>query len=114
MRTQWRGHLECVRECDLCGERGCRSGEVGSDAGDDRAGDREGEKSEGGTLGGEGRAAAEDWVSAGVIKVTPACHKESPSAQRRPASIPIEIAHADQSANQGDHTRRLGKGQEQY
>jgi len=41
---------------------------MGSDAGDAGAGDWEGAEGEGGALGGEEWAEAEDWVSAGVIK----------------------------------------------
>jgi len=52
-----------VHERDLCGERGCRPGEVDGDAGDAGAGDWEGEEGEGGALGGEGRDEPEDdWV----------------------------------------------------
>ncbi len=57
-----------MHERDLCGERGCRPGEVDGDAGDAGAGDWEGEEGEGGALGGDARAEAEDWVSTGVIK----------------------------------------------
>jgi len=45
-----------------------RPSSVGGDASDAGARDCEGEESEGGALGGEARAEAEDWVSAGLIK----------------------------------------------
>jgi len=45
-----------------------RPSSVAGDASDAGARDCEGEESEGGALGREGRAEAEDWVSAGVIK----------------------------------------------
>ena len=59
---------QCLRECDLCGECECGPGKVGSDAGDDRGRDQEGPEGEGGALGREARAEAEDWVSNRLIK----------------------------------------------
>ena len=63
-----------MRQCDSCGERGSGFGEVGCNASDDRTGDREGEEDKGGALRGEGRAAAEDWVS--VMREMP-CHEDA-------------------------------------
>jgi hypothetical protein len=60
------GYLPLVVARELSGGR-CESGEVDGDAMNAGAGDREGEQSEGGARGGEERAEAEDWISAGLI-----------------------------------------------
>ena len=65
-RPQWRGHPECLRERDSCGQHGCRSGEVAGDAEDAGAGDREGAEGEGGALGEKGEEPEEDRVLCGV------------------------------------------------
>ncbi len=66
-RPQWRGHPECLRERDSCGEHGCGPGEVDGHACDTGAGDCEGEEGQGGARGGEGEEKKKDWVSAELI-----------------------------------------------
>lgn len=68
-RPQWRGHPECLRERDSCGQHGPESGAVDGYADDVGAGDCEGEEGEGGALGGEGEEPEEDWVYAGLKEV---------------------------------------------